>query len=375
LKAFCEENILKRRAELIIIILFTAVYGGLLIYFSADVAVSIRESVKVCLYTIIPSLYAFMVLSSFVISTGIYKVLSKPFDFLSRRIFHIPTRFFSIFLLSSAAGYPVGAKLLSSLVSSGDLDKDTAADMQCYCYSGGPAFFCAAVSMTLFQNIYIGLLIFAVIFISNILCGIIIGIKKPIPPALTSVKNDINVTVHKFLFAVTDGGKSILIMCGIIIFFASFTAILEKLGFFTIISLAFASGFGISNANGETLIKSVVEINNILKLTHGQYTLLPIISALLSFGGICVVMQILQFSGGFIRFSKFMLYRIFAAVISFFLTKTALILFPALTAVQAETVNGGFTKGTPLPSIFLILMSIILLTSKINVKRKKLTTL
>jgi hypothetical protein len=371
LKAFCEENILKRRVELIIIIIFTAVYGGLLIYFARDVGAAIRESVKVCLYTIIPSLYAFMVLSSFIISTGIYTVLSKPFSFISRKIFHIPTRFFSIFLLSSAAGYPVGAKLLSSVFENGDSDKDTAADMQCFCYSGGPAFFCGAVSITLFGSVSIGFLIFAVIFITNIICGIIIGLKKPIPSEFYREKAEVKVTVKKFLAAVTDGGKSILIMCGIIIFFASFTAILEKLGFFTIISLAFADGFGISNANGETLLKSVLEINNILGLSHGQYALLPLVTALLSFGGICVIMQILQFSGGYINFLKFILYRIFAAVICFFLTKTALILFPSLTAVLADTVNGGFTKGTPIPAIFLIIMSIILLTFEISGLRKK----
>jgi hypothetical protein len=362
--------ILKRRAEILIIILFTAVYGGLLIYFAKDVALSLRESIKQCLYTIIPSLYAFMVLSSFIISTGIYTVLSKPFSFISRKIFHIPTRFFSIFLLASAAGYPVGAKLISNLVKNGDLDKDTAADMLCFCYSGGPAFFCGAVSLTLFDNISIGFLIFAVIFITNIICAIIIGLKKPVPPAHDTAKTEVKVTVSKFLSAVTDGGKSILIMCGIIIFFASFTAILEKLGFFTIISLAFAGGFGISNANGETLIKSVVEISNILSLSHGQYVLLPIVSALLSFGGICVLIQILQFSGGFIKFTKFLLYRIFVAVICFFLTKTVLILFPSLTAVLADAINGGFTKGTPIPSIFLIFMTIILLTFEVNNKRK-----
>ncbi|MDR0903871.1 MAG: hypothetical protein LBM59_04500 [Ruminococcus sp.] len=366
---------MKRRAEILIIILFTAVYGGLLIYFARDVAAAIRESVRLCLYTIIPSLYAFMVLSSFIISTGIYTVLSKPFSFLSRKIFHIPTRFFSIFLLASAAGYPVGAKLLSSLVKSGDLDNDTAADMQCFCYSGGPAFFCGAVSLTLFDNISLGFLIFGVIFTVNIICGIIIGLRKPVPPAFDPVKIEVKVTVQKFLTAVTDGGKSILIMCGIIIFFSSFTAILDRLGFFTIISLAFSGNLGISNADGETLIKSVVEINNILSLSRGQHHFLPAVTALLSFGGVCVLMQILQFSGGYIKFIKFILYRIFAAVVCFFLTKTVLILFPSLTAVLADTVNGGFTKGTPIPAIFLIFMSIILLTFEINTKRKRLNSL
>jgi hypothetical protein len=273
--------------------------------------------------------------------------------------------------LSSAAGYPIGAKLLSGLVQDGRIDNATAADMQCYCYMGGPAYFCGVVGLTLFDSVRLGLLIFAVIFLSNIVCGIIIGRKNPLPhknrPSLSA-----DISAVKFLSAVTDGGKSILIMSGIIVFFATFNCMLERLGFFTILSSAVTSIFSLSNADGETALRSVIEVTNVTRFIPGNTVILPLLTALLSFGGICVTVQILQFSSDFIALGRFMVYRIFAAVTSFFLMKTALILFPSLTAVHANTVNnGGFTQGTVVPSIMLLCMSVILLTFDIGYRKNR----
>jgi hypothetical protein len=349
--------------------IFTLFFGVLLITFARDVKVAIADSIRLCLYTVIPSLYAFMVLSSLIVSTRIYKVLSRPFSFISRKIFHIPTEFFSIFLLSSIAGYPVGAKLLSRLYSEDKIDIETAASMQCYCYSGGPAFFCGAVSLTLFDSITFGLLIFAVIFFSNIISGIVVGRGKPIPPIKKEFLN-VEFTTEKFLSAVKDGGISILSMCGIIIFFAGFNAVLQKLGFFTIMATWLKGNTGITVSDAESLLKSTVEINNILSLSGGKFQLLPIVTSLLSFGGLCVVVQILQFSSEYIKLSKFLIYRLFGTVVSFFLIKLILIMFPALTAAFAVSVNyAGFSRGTPLPSIFLVCMTIILLTFDIHMKK------
>jgi hypothetical protein len=310
-----------------------------------------------------------MVTSSLIVSTGIYRVLSRPFSFISRKIFHIPTEFFLIFLLSSIAGYPVGAKLLSRLYEEGKIDEKKADSMQCFCYSGGPAFFCGAVSLTLFENINFGLLIFGVIFFSNIISGIVAGMKNPVPiEEKTNLK--IEFSTAKFLAAVKDGGISILTMCGIIIFFASFTEILQKLGFFTIIAAFLKEFFRVTVSDAEILLKSTVEINNILSLSQGKIFLLPIITSLLSFGGLCVVVQILQFSNEYIKLSKFMIYRLFAATISYILMHMILVLFPALSASFAASVNnGGFTRHTPLPSIFLVCMTIILLTFDIHMKK------
>jgi hypothetical protein len=304
----------RKTIETGIVVLFTITYGVLLIVFAKDAAVSVKNSITACLTVIIPSLYAYCVLSSFVISTGIYRVLSRPFAPIARYIFRIPQDFFSVFLLSCLAGYPVGAKMLSEAFNEGKMDAKTAADMQCYCFMGGPAYFCGAVSITLFGDIKPGLILFCIMFISNIICAFLIGLGNPIPEkSVTDMRTDI--TTAKFLAAVTDGGKSILAMCGIIVFFATFNCLLERLGFFTLLSHFITDIIHVTNADSETLLRSTVEINNILNLIPGNTRLLPGIAALLSFGGLCVITQVLQFSGRYINFGKFILYRLFSAAL------------------------------------------------------------
>ena len=64
----------------------TILYLILLIILAKDVGAAVINSLKVCIETIIPSLYAFMIISGFIVSSSLYKVLGKPFSLLSRYI-------------------------------------------------------------------------------------------------------------------------------------------------------------------------------------------------------------------------------------------------------------------------------------------------
>ena len=133
LKFKTEGIYMKKTAHIALVTAAALVYAAALIYYSDEVLESAVNSVRVCLVTIIPSLYAFMVISGFIISSGIYRYISRPFGAIARYIFRIPADFFSIFLLSSAAGYPVGAKLTSDLYLSGSSDRETAERMLGFC--------------------------------------------------------------------------------------------------------------------------------------------------------------------------------------------------------------------------------------------------
>ena len=108
---------------LIISVIITAVS---LILFSQEITAGIIDSINRCLTVIIPSLFCFLVLSSFLIYTNLYIIISKPFDIISRYVFRIKTEHFSIFLLSLFAGYPAGAKLLSELKEKNMIEKKDA---------------------------------------------------------------------------------------------------------------------------------------------------------------------------------------------------------------------------------------------------------
>jgi hypothetical protein len=352
---------LRKKIEIIIAGIFAISYGTLMIIFAKDAAEAVKNSVNICLTVIIPSLFAFMVLSSFVIKTGLYKAFSKPFAGFSRRVLHIPPELFSVFILSAVAGYPVGAKLLSDIHKNGAADSDMCASMQCFCYMGGPAYFCGIVSITLFGNIKFGLLIFAVTLITNFTVAVLSAKTRPIPTN-KKVFCTVHISVKKFLSSVKDGGVSILIMCGIIVFFSTFTCLLEKLGFIAFFGGMCTRLFGLNANDGTALIRSIIEINNVRSFTPGVLSTLPLISALLTFGGICVFLQMYQFAADYIKTGLFFVYRAFGAVMAFSLAAAALHFFPQYLSVSAEImeISPALTKGSVTPAVCLFIMLVLL---------------
>lgn len=348
------------------------VYLAALICYSKAVTESVVKAIKTCLTTIIPSLYAFMVVSGFVVSSNLYKALSKPFDIVSRYIFRIPTEYFSVFILSSAAGYPIGAKLITDLYRQNKIDVSTAEKMLGYCYLGGPAFFCGVAGSAIYSSIKAGLLIFLCIFISNFILGAALGLKNKVPQKEKEAKISFDMSVHTFIDSIYSGGAGILKICGAIIFFASITAVLEETG-----AIAFAANrlsrlAGVSYSDCICIIRSILEISNISGISH-DVELMPIVTSLLSFGGLCVIMQVEGIIQNNLSTNIYYLCRIMSIFISYICCKIIIYVFRIDETLQ---ISSSFTVGyrhiSPIPSLFLLIMTILLLSNNYIAKNKKM---
>ncbi len=115
-----------------------------------------KESIELCLQTIIPSLFPFIVLSSVIIKTyyqpksGILSKLLTPCG--------IPTGCESIFLLGLLGGYPVGAKCIYEAYTEGKIDKSTARRLLGFCSNAGPGFIFGVIGQFFTNRIFIWLL-------------------------------------------------------------------------------------------------------------------------------------------------------------------------------------------------------------------------
>ena len=122
----------------------TLLAAAALLLFPMSAADGARRGIGYCLNLLIPSLFPFMVLSSFITRSGISSVLGKIFSPFAK-LFHMPSEAGLPLFLSFIAGYPVGASTASRLHSDGVLDKDDAFRMMCFAVCGGPAFIIKAV--------------------------------------------------------------------------------------------------------------------------------------------------------------------------------------------------------------------------------------
>lgn len=142
--------------------LLCLLFAVLLIQNAPVVAKGAVQGIRLCLQTVIPSLFCFMVLTCFLINSGLYRFLSLPLAWVTRRLFFLPPELGSILLLGMVGGYPMGAKAIASLLQQQKIDPRDAQRMMLYCCCAGPSFIISAVGVQMFGSFSVGVLLFAV---------------------------------------------------------------------------------------------------------------------------------------------------------------------------------------------------------------------
>lgn len=346
-------------------------YAAALLYFNKTVSEGVIGSVKVCINVIIPSLFPFMVASGIIVSSDLYYKMSAPFSLVSRYVFRIRADLFSVFLISSVGGYPVGAKLLTNLYESGKIDRLTAEKMLGFCYMGGPAFFIGAAGMKIYDSTSAGMIIFASILISNTAAMFLCGLRSPVPPKETQ-KKQLNFTLDGFISSINSGGSGIAKICAAILFFASALAVLEASGILDLCVGLISKLTHISPNVCKVFLRSMLEISNISALPS-DISFMPIVTALLSFGGLCVIIQVEGIIGGKLSTDNFLISRIVTMILSYFCCKILILVFDISNYTQVSSVNGELVhQNSPIPSLFLLIMTILLLSKNFIEKNKKI---
>lgn len=335
-------------------------YAFFLIVFIKDVCAAVMQSLKVCLEVIIPSLYAFMVVSGFIVSSGVYVLLSKPFGLIARHIFRIPEEYFSVFLIGSIGGYPVGARLLAEMTASGRMSRADGERMLSYCYLAGPAFICGTAGVTLFSDMNIGMVIFLSILSANVMIAAISGIGRPVPPK-NHAPVRLEISLECLIRSIYGGAKGMFSICAVIVFFSSIICILDKLGALSLGASVLSRISALSYADSAAAVKAFIEISNITSFGKNDTELIPLVTALLSFGGLCVIMQTEGFVSGILSTRRFYLGRLPAALFSYFLCKFLIAIFNIRTVSVIAPEGLAYRQNSLIPVIFLLIMTILLL--------------
>lgn len=346
-------------------------YSAALLYYNKAVAEGVSASINVCLNVIIPSLFPFMTASGIIISSGLYRKISIPFSPISRHIFHLRADLFSIFLISSVGGYPIGAKLLVNLYENRNIDRNTAEKMLGFCYMGGPAFFIGAAGMKIYNSTSIGMIIFAGVFLANITVMLLYGFRSPLPHK-ERLGQKLSFSLSDFLSSINSGGIGIAKICAAIIFFASMLSVLEASGITAFLARILSSLTHISPEICCIILRSMLEISNISAIPP-DISFLPVVTALLSFGGFCVIFQVEGIIGGQLSTHNFLLSRIVTMILSYFYCKILILAFNISNYTQVSVMNvEAVQQNSPIPSLFLLIMTILLLSKNFIEKNKKI---
>lgn len=335
--------------------------------FPEETGLAVREALDRCLEIMIPSMFAFMCICCIITETGLHHVIGRPFRFISEKVFRLPQGCFSIFLLSMISGYPAGEKLIFSQLDKGCINRQQADRMSLFCFASGPAFISGTTASILFKDSNAGLIIFLSITCSNVILSLITAAKAPaVSGKRTEVKTEI--TASAFVSGINSAASAMLKMCVMIIAFSSFYKIAELAGINGILEKAVEKIFSVNSNASKAIVSSFFEISCITTFPKYMYSMLPLITALLSFGGVCVLLQIISVSGQRIPVGKFLVGRLFSSAVSAAICR---MLMPWLEC-PSIAVSGNFStvrSASPFPSVLLIIMTMLLLTKSHGQKR------
>lgn len=320
---------------------------------------AVRTSAESCLEIIVPSLFAFSVLSIYLQKSGLYRIALKPLTFPLSKLLRMDEELCAVFVLSNIGGYPVGAKLLNELTEQGKLSTKNAGRMMCFCFGSGPGFMIGVAGMRIFGSANAGLCLFAACFASSLLIAGFVRTRGEI--VLEKSENSFDLSACAFISSVISAARVMFTVCAMIVGFAALSAILKELGVFAFFENIFGS---------KEIFPQLLEVTGIKNMPFSEYAF-STCAALLSFGGVCVLTQIAALAKK-IPLKGFIISRAAAAILSALMSLpfSGLFLPEEIQTLAPDVAVEPFTKNAVL-SLCVLAMSAILIAENKRENRAK----
>ncbi len=181
------------------------------------------KGLHLCANILIPTLFPFCVISTFIMRSQISNLLGKILAPVGKVMFGINGNATCVVLLSMLSGYPVGAKLTHLLYEQNQISKKQAQNLICCCVNPGPAFIVLAVGKGILNSQKIGYVLLA----ANVISCIIINIIFRSNDTVTQRTNTSTLSyTDAFVQSVSDACASVISVCSFVVLFSAFEAVI-----------------------------------------------------------------------------------------------------------------------------------------------------
>ena len=287
----------------------TLIFCLMLLFFQQAVSNSaVLNAISLCVSSVIPALFPCFIITKFWISTGAIQKLSKKLCHSFEKVFHISSTATYAFLIGCISGFPLGAQEIFRLYENNKLSKSHAEQALLFCSNASPAFVIGFVGNYLFQNTYIGFILWSIHITVSILLGILFR-----PNLINTATEPETVTEREknylslFTKAILDSGRATLQICTMVIFFSMLTSHIREL----------------CPATWENNPFFIICLG-LLELTSGidslylfpKYISFILASVLISWNGMCIHFQIISSMRKHISLRKYFLGKLFHMLIS-----------------------------------------------------------
>ena len=251
--------------QTVILMFFSLIF----ILFSKNARIGAYAGLKLALNTVTPSLLPLLIIFLTFMKSSANSVFIKIFGFLSRVLFNLPESSLSALVFGLVGGYPTGALLCDELFEAGEIDSNQAKRMMCFNFCGGCGFIITAVGSASFGNTKIGVMLFLSNVISSLIIGFALSFKEKRIEKSTYSLTEYVPLGDALTLAAPKASQSVIVITAYIVLFSALSNIFKM----------------------PEPVLPLLEITN--GVCGGDFSL-PLTAAFLSFGGICIHLQISQ---------------------------------------------------------------------------------
>lgn len=310
-KAFIFSFSLKKSILPILFVTFTIC----LVFFSNSNLTAAKKGLTLWANNVVPALFPFFVATELLSYTNVCEKLSNLLEKIMRPIFNVPGNGAYAFILGLISGYPVGAKIVTSLRNSNKCSKNEGDRMLAFTNNSGPLFIIGTVGITLFKSTTIGILLLITHILASITVGIILGVisKFKFKYTVENISNSDYIHLNQKKCNLSNLGeilgnsilsaiKTTLVIGGFVVLFSVIISILNTSNILSIFAYTLHPVFKILKID-VSFIKPI--LTGLIELTNGVSLVssvpckaltinIVLCSFLLGFGGLSVMLQVLS---------------------------------------------------------------------------------
>ncbi|MBQ3055546.1 MAG: hypothetical protein IJC88_05525 [Oscillospiraceae bacterium] len=329
-----------------------------LVAFPQESADAVRNALSLCCQVVIPSLFPFFVLSTFMNQSGVSNRFGQFAVPLMSRLFRLSGDGASALFLGMIGGYPIGADCVRSLYQNGKVSKQEAEHLLIFCNNSGPAFVLGAVGCGVFGSMRIGGILLVIHWLSAWLIGLVLRFRTNETEKCLFVEEADAGFAPTFCTAVKTAAMTMVNVCAFIIFFAVLTELLHM--------THMLPHDGIVGAVCTGLFELTSGIAALQPSVFNPHTAMLIASVLLGFGGISVHAQTAALlSETDLSLTPYFLGKLSHAATSFLLTRGFLQFFPQSIPASAVWLHGQTNwPGLAVTAVAILSFCMLLLFSE-----------
>ncbi len=320
---------------------------------------AVANGTEMCLRVLVPSLFPFMALSAMAVKLGICQSIGRKAGFITKKLFGLSGAFAPVIILSLIGGYPVGARGIAELRSSGAVSEKQAAKAALFAVCAGPGFLINYVGCSLYGSAEAGLIILSAQIVSVITLGISVNIFDRDKNEYNSVSElyakplPFSVSLVESAYSAVKGMAQI---CALVLIFSAAAGIIGDI---------------IPNSALTNIWKITAEVCSGVSLASREYPI-EVTAFAVGFGGLCVHFQIFAALGGInVNKQLFFLLRIIQGLITALLTKLLSFIFMKEIAVYSsgQIAGAGVFGGNIFSAIALATVAVCFLFTIKNYRR------